>query len=220
MTRLKAGLIVSFTVAWAVACDQSPGSSDVLGLSSRSDGEIAGDRGNGDDHRDDGNHGSGKHEIAIRDDCDPRDPGWAPTGGCLLRRGDVTLAEFNAELDSPLAAAVIGHLAWRNDPSYLEIETRRSVRVRNEGGRVHTFTKVANFGAGKIPAPTLNEGLLPAPECPGSMDIPPGGRIDVSGLAEGNHRFQCCIHPWMRALIKVRADKHHGDNGNSGPGGG
>jgi len=28
----------------------------------------------------------------------------------------------------------------------------------------------------------------------------------VSGLAEGNHHFQCCIHPWMRAVIKVKRE--------------
>ena len=216
MTNLKAGLTVMLAVACAAACDQSSERSDLLAP----DGEIAGDRGdlNGDDRS-----GSGRHEIAIRDDCDPRDPGWTPTGGCLLRRGDVTLAEFNGELDSPLAAAVIGHLAWRNDPSYLEVETGRSVRVRNEGGRVHTFTKVANFGGGRVPSPALNEGLAPAPECPGSMDIAPGNRVEISGLAEGNHRFQCCIHPWMRALVKVQVDADDDDDdrgsGNSGPGG-
>jgi hypothetical protein len=32
--------------------------------------------------------------------------------------------------------------------------------------------------------------------------------IDYSpnGLAEGNHRFQCCVHPWMRALTKVQRE--------------
>jgi hypothetical protein len=37
-----------------------------------------------------------------------------------------------------------------------------------------------------------------------ATDLQPGDRTEVSGLAEGNHRFQCCIHPWMRALIKVK----------------
>ena len=38
-------------------------------------------------------------KIAMRDDCDPDDPGWDPTGGCALRRGDVDLAEFVVELE-------------------------------------------------------------------------------------------------------------------------
>jgi plastocyanin len=150
--------------------------------------------------------------IAIRDDCDPRDPAWNAVGGCTLKRGDVTFAEFNGELDSPLALAVVGHQAWRNDPPYLKINAGQSVRVRNVGGRVHTFTKVAAFGGGKVPNPALNEGLVTAPECPGSVDIAPGGRATVSGLAVGNHRFMCCIHPWMRALIKVQPGDEDDDD--------
>ena len=85
----------------------------------------------------------------------------------------------------------------------------RDPRTRPRG-RTHTFTEVANFGGGKVPP--LSKGLITAPECPGSMDIPPGGSTTLSSLAPGNHRFQCCIHPWMRALIKV---KPHGEQGDS-----
>lgn len=151
-------------------------------------------------------HHDDRAAIAMRDDCDPHDPAWNAVGGCALRRGDVSFAEFLGELDSPLAAAVVGHQSWRNDPSYLKLEAGSSVEVVNRGGRAHTFTKVAAFGGGKVPNPALNEGLVTAPECPGSVDVPPGGRTTISGLAVGNHRFMCCIHPWMRALIKVEAD--------------
>ena len=151
----------------------------------------------GDDH-------DGKR-IAIRDDCDRRDPGWAAVGGCT-KRGDVSLAEFAGENDSPLASSVVGHQAWRNDPPYLEIKQGSKIRVKNEGGRVHTFTEVAAFGGGIAPNPALNEGLVTSPECPGSVEIAPGGRATVSGLAVGNHRFLCCFHPWMRALVKVKED--------------
>src|ERR687897_686798 len=60
--------------------------------------------------------------VVMRDDCDPNDPAWAPTGGCTRKNGQVTFAEFAGELDSPLAAAVIGHQAWRTETSYLEVE--------------------------------------------------------------------------------------------------
>jgi plastocyanin len=145
-------------------------------------------------------------DIAIEDDCDPRDLAWSAVGGCAQRRegGSVSLAEFAGENDSPLSAAVVGHQAWRNAPSYLKITVGTTVRVRNEGGRPHTFTRVAAFGGGKAPNPALNEGLMLAPECPGSLDLAPGQGVDLSGLAVGNHRFMCCIHPWMRALIKVQ----------------
>jgi len=157
----------------------------------------------------DGNGFSGKRLVAIRDDCDPRDPAWDPTGGCALRRGNVTFAEFNAENNSTLAAAVIGHMAWRMDPTYMRVRRGKTVRVSNEGGRTHTFTKVAEFGGGKIPSPALNKGLVTAPECPGSVDIAPGGRVEITNLAVGNNRFQCCIHPWMRIIVKVAERDDH-----------
>jgi plastocyanin len=153
------------------------------------------------------------HKVKMLDDCDPRDPAWAATGGCALKEGDVTLAEFNAELLSSLADAVVGHQAWQNDPTYLKIEVGETVRVKNAGGRLHTFTEVANFGGGRIPNPDLNFGLDPAPEClqPSTTDVAPGDTLKVKDLSIGNHRFQCCIHPWMRTLIKVLLeddDKH------------
>ena len=149
-------------------------------------------------------------KVAIRDDCDPRDPAWAPTGGCALEEGDVNFAEFGHELNSTLApTSVIGHQAWRMDPSYLKIEVDKDVTVTNRGGRTHTFTEVKDFGGGKIGPPLvgLNKGLLSAPECPASVNIPPGGRVTVTGLSAGNHKFQCCIHPWMRAIVKVKPEE-------------
>ncbi len=142
--------------------------------------------------------------VTILDDCDPTDPTWAPTGGCALEEGDVNRAEFNALVASPLSLSTIGHPAWRNQPSYLTIEPDETVRVRNRGGRGHTFTEVAAFGGGLIPP--LNIGLTPAPECAAATVLPPDARTEVSGLSVGNHRFQCCIHPWMRALIKVKSE--------------
>ena len=156
-------------------------------------------------------------KIAIRDDCDPDDPGWTPTGGCALRDGDVRLAEFSEELISPLSLSVVGHQAWRNDPSYLKIETGEDVRVRNRGGRTHTFTEVAEFGGGRVPA--LNQGLVPAPQCATSVNVPPGGSIEVTGLSAGNHRFQCCIHPWMRAVVKVKPEDEDDGLESTGAGG-
>jgi|SwirhisoilCB3_FD_contig_101_1042071_length_1913_multi_4_in_0_out_0_2 plastocyanin len=141
--------------------------------------------------------------ISILDYCDPADPGWAPTGGCLLKEGDVTFAEFNALLTSVLSPAVVGHPAWRFEPSFAEPDPQETVRAVNLGGRGHTFTEVAEFGGGMIPP--LSKGLIEAPECVNATVIPPGGSEVIRGLAEGEHRFQCCIHPWMRALIKVEA---------------
>jgi len=142
--------------------------------------------------------------IAMRDDCDPTDPAWGPTGGCKLEEGDVNFREFNALLFSPFSTSTIGHPAWRAEPSYLKVEVGETVVVKNTGGRIHTFTEVAQFGGGRVPP--LNGTMVPAPECAAAKDLPAGATQNVKGLSAGNHRFQCCIHPWMRALVKVKAE--------------
>jgi hypothetical protein len=143
------------------------------------------------------------NKINIVDECAP-DPGWAPTGGCNLRGGTVSFAEFGSFLIIPNIRAVVGHPAWRMAPSYLTLEQGKRLKVRNVGGRIHTFTPVAEFGAGRVPNPGLNFGLdMVAPECPASTDIAPGRGVTVSGLGLGNQKFMCCIHPWMRAVVKV-----------------
>ena len=149
-------------------------------------------------------HKDHEDKVAILDDCDPTDPTWAPTGGCTLEEGDVNRAEFNALLLSPLSLSTVGHPAWRFGPSYLKIEPNETVKVKNDGGRGHTFTQVAAFGGGQVPP--LNQGLRPAPECAAAAILPPGASFEVTGLSVGNHRFQCCIHPWMRALVKVKPE--------------
>jgi plastocyanin len=204
MARFGAGCTALVALAFVVACGKDSPSGEQLVAPDASATDASSSGVSSSDRDSDGP--GGRRFIAIRDDCDPRDvAGWAATGGCALRRGNVTFAEFARELDSPLALAVVGHQAWRNDPSYLVVEAGKTIRVRNEGGRAHTFTKVAAFGGGKVPNPALNEGLVTAPECLTSIDIAPGGSARVSGLAPGDHRFECCIHPWMRALITVQA---------------
>jgi plastocyanin len=149
------------------------------------------------------------NRIAVLDECLPGDPGWNPTGGCTLapNQGDVPAAEFFALLTSPLTVpaggALVGHPAWRNEPSHITAAEGKAVHVKNEGGRGHTFTEVADFGGGFVPI--LNIGLTPAPECTPQSTIPLAGgdSQELTGLAPGLHKFQCCIHPWMRATIRV-----------------
>lgn len=200
MARFRAGLSALLTFGIVAACGKDPVAREIVGPEASADLSPSANH-----------HGSGAqaisepHYIAMKDDCDPHDAAWAATGGCFLRGGNVTNAEFVAENNSLLALSVVGHQAWRNDPSYLKITAGTRVLVANEGGRVHTFTEVAMFGGGKVPSPLLNKGLTIAPECPGSINVPPGGVLTLPGLTVGNHRFECCIHPWMRAIIKVKA---------------
>jgi plastocyanin len=149
---------------------------------------------------------SNDNKIDIVDNCLPGDPGWDPTGGCQLndKQGDVSFGEFGALLTSPLSQAVIGHPSWRNEPAHISTPEGKAVKVTNRGGRLHTFTEVADFGGGRVPP--LNVGLTRAPECaPGgpAVNLPPGASTSIAVVGEGLHKFQCCIHPWMRATVRV-----------------
>jgi hypothetical protein len=150
----------------------------------------------------------------MMDNCADNDPAYAPFGGCpegapfpgsKSYGGNVTVAEFFDLLTSPLApGGVIGHPSWRNEPSYISIREGQTVHVSNGGGRAHTFTEVEEFGGGFVTL--LNETMSIAPECanPAVLTfVPYKGSQAISGLDPGLHRFQCCIHPWMRAAVRV-----------------
>lgn len=157
-------------------------------------------------------------KVALVDKCDPA---TFTAGGlscaALPHPADVTLEEFRALLFSPLIKTVVGHPAWRFEPSYLDIHVGQTLRVTNNGGEGHTFTEVTDFGGGSIPvlngavsppAPAGTVPLIPAPACPatpaglGPITVAPGTTVEIP-LAPGEHKFQCCIHPWMRAVIGV-----------------
>lgn len=150
------------------------------------------------------------NRISVMDDCLPGDPGWNPTGGCALKphQGDVPQAEFGPLLRSPLTnppnGVLIGHPSWRNEPSHLTTQEGKTIRITNDGGRGHTFTEVAHFGGGFVGG--LNIGLTAAPECTsvaGQPPLAPGQTIELQANGAGLHKFQCCIHPWMRATVRV-----------------
>jgi hypothetical protein len=160
---------------------------------------------------------SGK-KFEVTDDCAPN-ADWG-MNGCLRESGHVTRVEFNAAN----ANRYPGHPAWRIDPPYVAEQFQPAIRAENTGGRGHTFTKVAIFGGGFVP-PLNPPGAILAPECATvnaeGMIIPtptalatsinPGQQLRVEGLAPGTYNFQCCIHPWMRTTVKIKApdDRHH-----------
>jgi plastocyanin len=146
-------------------------------------------------------------KVKILDACDATsfNARFGP-GVCEDVGGNVTVDEFLSDNVLPE-----GHPAWTNEPSYITIKAGKRVKVINEGGEVHTFTKVAAFGGGFLPFlnnPT--DSTVVIPECgsagvphPDLVFLPPGGKMRVAGLSVGTHLFECCIHPWMRAAIKV-----------------
>lgn len=159
---------------------------------------------------------SGKRFL-ITDDCDPTDGDWTAVGGCFRDGGgEVTRAEFRGANENGHP----GHPSWRIVPPYVAERSGDEIRIRNTGGRDHTFTEVNKFGGG-YNAGQNARGAAVAPECatvdpatgaltpaPAAVatTVAPGGEMRVEGLSPGTHNFQCCIHPWMRSTVKITND--------------
>ena len=150
-------------------------------------------------------------KVRMLDECDP--PTFNAIGLGIICDvnfdGRVTFPEF-ASLLSP---AAFGHPAWRFDEPFLEIRPSQKVQVRNDGGEDHTFTEVAAFGGGRVDALNGPLKLTARPECAADVAPPirPGESVQIKGLREGVHLFECCIHPWMHAVIHVQS-ADHGDH--------
>jgi len=151
--------------------------------------------------------------VALVDNCDPATfnasvgPGTCAT---TPHRHDTPFLEFIGLLFSPLAKNIIGHPAWQFSPGYISARAGQTVRATNAGGEGHTFTEVTAFGGGFVPplngvgGPTGTVPLVPAAACLASPEVvAPGDTVKITGLSPGVHKFQCCIHPWMRAVVDV-----------------
>lgn len=101
--------------------------------------------------------------------------------------------------------------SWDFEPDSMTVPRGTVVSVVDQGGEPHTFTEVKNFGGGFL-APLNAPGQTTAPECVGGFStvavaktrIIQGSTIQVTNLTPGEHRFQCCIHPWMRVTVDVK----------------
>jgi plastocyanin len=152
-----------------------------------------------------------KHaRVLMKDDCDPTTFNQAVGPGTCVGNGETTFQQFIAELTAERTVD-----DWEFDPDGLHVRSQSSVTARNVGGETHTFTEVKQFGGGIVPPLNdLSGNPVPAPECLtpeiiGPTFTPPGGTVASNALAPGTHRFQCCIHPWMRTTVEVGADHHH-----------
>ena len=153
--------------------------------------------------------------VAIVDNCDPATFNVAiGPGTCATtpHPHDTPFLEFIGLLFSPLAANVIGHPAWQFAPGYVSVRAGQTVRATNAGGETHTFTEVTAFGGGFVPplngvgGPAGTVPLVPAPAClapTATTTVTPGRTVLIKQLSPGVHKFQCCIHPWMRAVVDV-----------------
>ena len=152
----------------------------------------------------------GDKKIRMYDDCDPTTFNAVLGEGGCVGNGHTTFDAFIGELQETQDAH-----AWRNQPSAVKVNVGRPTFIENRGGETHTFTPVAAFGGGFINELNgISGNPVPAPECLnlGAIIFVPAGGTQVgptagtSDLPVGIHKFQCCIHPWMRTTIEVLGD--------------
>jgi plastocyanin len=157
-----------------------------------------------------GQRSHGGTEIHTEDDCSPAaDSGWGTRCNSNFN-GHTTFPQFQAIL-----AATKTVPAWEYGGGQGQVSSGQSLTVDNRGGETHTFTVVANFGGGRVPANNTASGNpIPAPECvngptPTNVDIASGNSLNVTTganglLKPGTYKVQCCLHPWMRTTVVVK----------------
>jgi len=140
--------------------------------------------------------------VTMMDACDGPTFNAAIGPGTCSRKEGVSFSEFVAQLT---AHQFVG--AWHNSPPQTDAWLGDSLIARNNGGEVHTFTLVANFGGGVVPfLNDLSGTPIVAPECTTETTfVPPGGTDSESLNKTGEQKFQCCIHPWMRTTVLVKS---------------
>ena len=142
--------------------------------------------------------------VDMLDRCDPASFNeMFGAGTCVFDHQGVNVDAFLKVLAN---AGTIG--AWHFSPRQVRLKEGQAVQAHNSGGELHTFTEVVEFGGGFIPE--LNEltgDLVPAPECLdfGNLEfIPANGTNDPDVEDAGEHKYMCCIHPWMRTTVTVK----------------
>ena len=140
-------------------------------------------------------------QVLMMDACDPTtfDANVEP-GTCVGRHGGVKFDQFIAELTHTQKAG-----AWHFAPPNTTAREGQTLLATNNGGEIHTFTRVSQFGGGLVPdLNRLSGNLQVATECTKLEDddfVPPGGTYEEKVGSEGTQLFECCIHPWMRTVI-------------------
>jgi len=139
--------------------------------------------------------------VDVLDRCDPAsfNAAFGP-GVCVFAHQGVGVDKFLSLLER------VQHMgAWHFAPGVVRLQEGQAVQARNSGGEVHTFTEVDEFGGGFIPELNDLVGLKTvARECLAAVVIPPGGSSSETEHEAGVEKYQCCIHPWMRATVTVR----------------
>ena len=148
-------------------------------------------------------------QVVALDECDPATFN-AAVGADFCRNVALGSATTISELFAKAAAGTPDR-GWDFEPDRVNIEKGATLVVADQGGEPHTFTEVAQFGGGFVTG--LNHGEATVLECANGFSnlavartrILQGSHIEVTGLKKGEHRFQCCIHPWMRMTVDVKS---------------
>ena len=150
-------------------------------------------------------------QIVALDECDPKTFN-AALGPDFCKNIALAPLGFATKLMELFKEAAAGtpDPGWDFEPDIVRIKEGTPLSVVDEGGEPHTFTEVKKFGGGFVEG--LNAGEEMVPECEGGFKnlevartrVIQGSTIQVPGLSKGEHRFQCCIHPWMRVKVEVK----------------
>lgn len=146
--------------------------------------------------------GQSRHVVTSFDACDPETFNAELGAGMCTRSRDVTFAMFVEQLarHHPIDA-------WHFTPSNVTMRVGDLLVATNRGGEAHTFTEVEEFGGGIIQQLNeLTELTEVAPECnavAGSDFIAPSASSSEEEEEAGVEKYQCCIHPWMRAQVRI-----------------
>ena len=186
--------IVVLASALTIACQDK--SSQIVGPSAQQSGNAATASAAGVQAE---GAGAAQHAVTLFDACDPETFNAAVGPGTCTRSGGVRFDSFVAELTRHHSAG-----AWHFAPSQVTMRVGELLVANNRGGETHTFTEVEEFGGGKVPFLNDLVGLTTvAPECSTSVDLPAGGSSSEMEHEAGVEKYQCCIHPWMRAEVRI-----------------
>jgi plastocyanin len=143
--------------------------------------------------------GAQQHAVTLFDACDPDTFNAAVGPGTCTRPGGVSFQNFVAELTRHHSAG-----AWHFAPSEVTMRVGQLLVANNRGGETHTFTEVDEFGGGNVDFLNNLVGLTTvAPECKKAVMLPPGASSSETEHEAGVEKYQCCIHPWMRAEVRI-----------------
>src|SRR3979411_381453 len=150
-------------------------------------------------------------QVVALDECDPTTFN-AALGPDFCKNVELAALGYATTLSDLFLKAGEGKPdpGWDFEPDTLTMKEGTTVSVVDQGREPHNFPEVEQFGGGFIT--DLNHGEATVRECEGGFSrvavartrILQGSHIEVTGLSKGEHRFECCIHPWMRVTVHVK----------------